>query len=113
LAYQKNPAEDVVEKVLEKIIAEKAISGFIRNRPSDRLDEEGIDFLIFLNNGSALPLQVKTEGGKHNFQQKYREHQRKHPLVQFLICVPVHLLNSNPEEVYRQTEKELRRMLKI
>lgn len=113
MARDGNPAEEVVERVLDKLKEERLISGFLRNRPSDRLDSEGIDFLIFLNNELALALQVKTDGGRWEFSEKLKEHRRKHPLIKNLICVPIHRLSNDPERVYKEVEKELRGMLKI
>lgn len=104
-------SEDIVQRVLEKLEKEKLIAGFLRNRPSDRLDSEGIDFLIFLNNGKALPLQVKTFNRKYSKEDKMREHLRKHPLVRNLICVPTYLAQSDEERMLREVEKELRKIL--
>ncbi|OGY68033.1 MAG: hypothetical protein A3H63_01700 [Candidatus Harrisonbacteria bacterium RIFCSPLOWO2_02_FULL_45_10c] len=106
-----NPAEEVVEKVLEKMAEAGAISGFFRNRPNDRLDEEGMDFLIILKNKLALPLQVKTANRRESCEDKFRKHKKKHPLVNFLICVPVGLLASDSERVYREVERDLKSMI--
>lgn len=111
MARYGNAAEEAVEKVLNKLRDEKFISGFLRNCPSDRLDSEGIDFLIIKKEGLALPLQVKTTGGNISLEEKRREHLRKHPLIHFLICVPVHLLSSDPDRVYEKVEKELKDIL--
>lgn len=109
---QANLAEDVVEEVLEKLKSESVISGFLRNRPNDRLDSEGIDFLIFLPSGFAMPLQVKTKNGRYPKEQKLKEHLRKHPRVKFLICVPTHLLPSERDRLYEIVEQELKSMLR-
>ncbi|MDO8430095.1 MAG: hypothetical protein Q7S73_01895 [bacterium] len=105
-----NPAEDVVGKVLNKLKEEGLIAGFLQNRQSDRLDEEGIDFLIFLPSGFALPLQVKTcnSNDKRQYDGKLQEHKRKHPLVKFLICVRTNLLANESERLYSIVEKDLR-----
>ena len=109
---QVNLAEDVVEEVLKKLKSESIISGFLRNRKNDYLDREGIDFLIFLPNGFALPLQVKTANGRYGKEEKMKEHLRKHPCVKFLICVQINFFNSERERLYKIVEQELKSMLK-
>ncbi len=111
MARQANPAEEVVEKILNKLKDLRLIPGFLRNHPSDRLDSEGIDFLIFLNNHMALPLQVKTSSG--NLTLKEKEHLRKHPLVKKVIFVEVSLLSSHPDRLDREVERDLRKMLNL
>ena len=101
-----------MEKVLEKLAKDKFILGYLRNRTNDWLDKEGVDFLIIKKGGMALPLQVKTESRNFSQEEKKREHLRKHPLILFLICVPIHLLNNESEKVYRQVESEIKEMLK-
>ena len=114
MAKQENPAEDVVEKVLNKLKGEGVIAGFLRNRQSDRLDEEGIDFLIILPSGFALPLQVKTcnSNDKRQYDGKLQEHKRKHPLIKFLICVKTNLLANESERLYSLVERDLRSMMR-
>ena len=114
MASQENPAEDTVKTVLERLKESGSIIGFLRNRSSDRLDEEGIDFLIFLPNGFALPLQVKTcnNNDKREYNYKLQEHKRKHPLVKFLICVRTNLLVNEPELLYTCIERDLKSMLR-
>ncbi|GEM_PF-1472546 len=107
-----NAAEDTVEEVLKKLKSESVISGFLRNRPSDRLDSEGIDFLIFLPSGFALPLQVKTSNGRYSKEEKMEEHLRKHPCVKFLICVQTNLIPSERERLYAMVERDLKSMLR-
>ena len=109
---QENLAEDVVEEVLERLKKDSIISGFLRNRPNDRLDSEGIDFLIFLPSGFALPLQVKTKNGRYSKEERLKEHLRKHPCVKFLICVPTNLFNSERDRLYEIVERELISMLR-
>ena len=94
-----NVAENIVEIVLGKMREEKIIPYFIRNRKNDKMDQEGIDFLVFLDNGSAIPIQVKTEPKGDNFNKKYKEHLRKHPFVKFMIAVPIHLLHKEPDRL--------------
>ena len=116
---QENPAEEVVERVLTKMKDEDRIRGYLRNRTSDRLDSEGIDFLIILNTNLALPLQVKTcnkqNGGKgsKDYDRKLKEHLRKHPLVKFFICIQTNMLNSNPDRLYQIVERDLVNLISI
>lgn len=113
---QKNPGEDSVELVLNELVEKKipidkvSVVHFLRNRPSDRLDTEGIDFLIFLSCGLTLPLQVKTANGR--LDSKSKEHKRKHPFVNFIIFVRTDLLPSNPEEVYKEIRRDLISMIR-
>ena len=109
--HQINPAEDFVERILNKFKNDGRIKGFLRNHQSDRLDAEGIDFLIFMKNGWALPLQVKSGNARDHREEKLREHLHKHPLVLYLICVPTYLLESNLERAEKITEKELENIL--
>lgn len=109
---QANLAEDVVEEVLRKLKRDSLISGFLRNRSNDRLDSEGIDFLIFLPNGYAIPLQVKTANGRYPKEEKLKEHLRKHPCVKFLICVQTNFFHSKRERLYKIVEQELKSILK-
>lgn len=112
MARHGNPAEDAVETVLKRFQKKGEILGYLKNRSSDRLDEEGIDFLIFLPSGFAMPLQVKTcnSNDKREYDYKLKEHTRKHPLVKFLICVRTNLLANEPEQLYAIVEKDLKSM---
>ncbi|MDE2001023.1 MAG: hypothetical protein KGI60_00465 [Patescibacteria group bacterium] len=92
MAKQANPWEDLAEEALVELVAEGALKGFLRNRQSDWLDCEGIDFLLFLNNGSSLTIQVKSAHG--NLKHKIKEHLRKHPFVRSILFV---LLPEQPE----------------
>ncbi|MBU6141692.1 hypothetical protein KGO95_01055 [Patescibacteria group bacterium] len=85
MAKQLNPWEDLVEEALRELEKERCLRGYLRNRQSDRLDCEGIDFLLFLNNGSSLAVQVKSARG--NLDNKRKEHLRKHPLVKAIVFV--------------------------
>lgn len=102
-----NIAEDVVGTVLNKMREEKIIAGSIRNRKNDKMDEEGIDFLVLFETGMAVPIQVKTEPRGYNFNRKFREHIRKHPMIKFMISVPINLLQKEPERLYAIVKKRL------
>lgn len=114
MAKRGNPAEDAVETALQRLQEKGEILGFLKNRSSDRLDEEGIDFLIFLPSGFAIPLQVKTcnSNDKREYDYKLKEHARKHPLVKFLICVRTNLLINEPERLYAIVERDLKSIMR-
>ena len=103
-----NPAEEAVEIVLKKLKELRLIKHYLRNKQNDRLDQEGIDFLIIQNDGRSLPLQVKTWSGNRFDGKKFREHIRKHPHVTSIIFVNIH---QPPEIVSKWVEQKLRRML--
>ena len=103
-----NTAEEIVEQVLRWLQREERIAGYLRNNPSDRMDSEGIDFLIFLRNGLALPLQVKTSSGERNDKEKAREHFRKHPKVRHIIMVEIH--SDDKSAVCRHIARTIRSM---
>ena len=74
-------AEQVTEEALKILKETNIICEFHHSKKNGELDVDGIDFLIFLNNGLCLPLQVK---GSH-FKQK--QHPRKHPHIRFILIV--------------------------
>lgn len=84
-----NVAENMVEEVLLRRKHRGDIAGYIRNVQNDLLDKEGMDFLIFLNNGLALPLQVKIFNKKY-WWKKLQKHRRNHPMVKFVLAVDIH-----------------------
>lgn len=104
----RNIAEDMVETVLGRMCRDKVLAGFLKNVQGDRLDREGIDFLIILNNGLAFPLQVKTSVSKEKNEQKRQEHVTKHPFIQFYLTINIHY---NRESVYRYVKREIRKMI--
>ena len=114
-----NLSEDAVEKVLQELVKLGIIKGYLRNYSNDRLDKEGIDFLIFTNSGLALPLQVKTAGRhlsglrrRKAFPDTYNNHLRKHPLVLFLVMVPLYLREVNPERMHNATRSYILHLLR-
>ena len=89
------------------------ILGYLRNNPNDRLDTEGIDFLVVLKNGLAVPLQVKTERRNDQCAVQYRHHLRKHGLVRFLIAVPIYWYFAHRDKLYDKVRQYLRAMLRL
>ncbi len=106
----RNAAEEIVEEVLNQKQKKGCIPGFLRNNSNDRLDVSGIDFLIFLHNGLALPLQVKTNSTKDNMEVKLKEHLRKHPCVKYVLLVDIH--NRDRDDLYKNIDKVIRGMIK-
>lgn len=104
-----NVAEEIVRQVLVRMQAAGSILGFLINNKDDRLDKEGIDFLIFLQNGLAVPLQVKTYSRKKYHSSDLAEHLRKHPMVLFFLTVDIHKIRSS---VFRYVEDEIRKMVR-
>lgn len=106
-----NLAEIIVRKVLDKLQSQGVIRGFLWNRHNDRLDEEGIDFLIFLNNDTALPLQVTTWSKfRERNSEKYFHHFKIHKLVRHIIFVKTHFYPS--VAVYDPVEQKIKSMIK-
>ncbi len=105
MPQQANPWEDLVEEALIELKKENIILGYLRNLANDRLDCEGIDFLLFLNNQYSLAVQVKSARG--NLDLKTKGHIRKHPLVRAILFV---LLPKDDKDA--QEKKELIRSVK-
>ncbi|MEK7464295.1 MAG: hypothetical protein AAB617_00770 [Patescibacteria group bacterium] len=84
--------EDVVLRALKILEDKNIIAHFFQAEKNGQIDRDGIDFLIFLENGLCLPLQVKR--GK----KALASHFRKHPHVKFVIIVsrdrPERIANS-------------------
>ncbi len=106
-----NIAEEVVETVLIRLTEEKMIAGFLRSRHSDHWDAEGLDFLIFLESGVAIPLQVKTEIRQYPHEKQYEKHIKKHPLVKFLVSIPIRFYSSEPERVYAKARSLIEELI--
>ena len=107
---QENLAEEIVQTVLGKLQKEKLIAKSIRSKRNEDLDIGGIDFLIILNSGYAIPLQVKTDN--RHIEKKLAEHQDKHSEIKFVLCVPTHRFRRDPGKIYKVIEAKLRQYLK-
>lgn len=108
-----NAAEEIVQTCLLRMKHAGQINYFIRNNRNDRLDCEGIDFLIFLINGLALPLQVKTFVGERKNEEKRRTHERIHPAVEHIIFINIHGEDADGrEEEYRRIIRTIRSAVK-
>lgn len=73
--------EQVAESALKLLKTTNVICEFHHSKKNGELDADGIDFLIFLNNGLCIPLQVKGAHFKQN------QHLRKHPHIRFILIV--------------------------
>ncbi len=83
-------AEDAVEEaILEMIKEDPRFLGYIKAKTADRLDVEGIDNLIFIRGGFALPLQVRST------RRKIRKFKKIHPLVRFVLIIRKVVRNEN------------------
>lgn len=90
-----NVAELILAEVLQEMIKDGKISGFIQSKKNDRLDMEGIDFLLFLNDNLTLPVQVKTHS--RNQKRCVEKHFQRHPLIKFILFVKIGFYNRRPE----------------
>ena len=91
------PTENAVEEATRELIKENpCFVGYQRAQKNDALDANGIDILIYLRGGLALPLQVKSTYSKR------RKFQRNHPLILFVLFVRNITLDKNSER-YKRT----------
>jgi len=100
-----NVAELILGEVLLEMIKDGKISGFIQSKKNDRLDVEGIDFLLILNDDLALPIQVKTHS--RNRRRCIEKHFRRHPLVKCTIFVKIGFYNRRPETASNYLKDEI------
>ena len=101
------PTEDAVEEATKELIKEDPhFIGYQRAKKNDALDANGIDILIYLQGGMALPLQVKSS------YSKLRKFQRNHPLIRFVLFVRKISLDKNSER-YKGAIFYIKNRLKI
>lgn len=100
-----NVAEMILREVLIEMRSEGRIAGFIQSRKNDRLDVEGIDFLMFLRNNLALAIQVKTHS--RNRRRCLEKHFRRYSLVKFVLFIKIGFYNRRPESASRSIKKEI------
>ncbi len=95
-----NP-ERKVELALEGLVEKGVIPHFIHAEQNDRLDSNGVDFLIFFNGGSglALPIQIKGESGKSS------RHRRKYPHIPVVLIIKSNVPIKNVQKLLIQTMK--------
>ena len=104
-------AEDVVEDALKQLLQEEPrVAGYLRARSADRLDNEGIDFLIFLKGGFALPIQVRS-----TYRHVTKFH-KKHPSIRFILFIlrrrlaPFNIVDKNSVHYRRSVEYAKRKI---
>jgi hypothetical protein len=110
LRKRDNVAEMIIKEVLSDMQNDGKITGFIHSKRNDDYDAMGIDFIIFLNNNLALPVQVKTYS--RNIKRCLEKHFRLHPLVKFVIFVKIGFYNRRPETAAHYLEKEINGFIK-
>lgn len=89
--------------------ANRVIVAFLANRQGDQMDQEGIDFLVYLHNGLALPLQIKTDSDSKSLAAKLAKHFKIHPEILFVLKVPVH--NKDEEKIICHFERVIKRLI--
>jgi len=110
LRKRDNVAEMILKEVLLEMQKEERISGYIQSRKNDRLDVEGIDFIIFLKNDLALPIQVKTHS--RNKKRCLEKHFRLHSLIKFVLFIKIGFYNRRPETASHYLKGEIEGFMK-
>lgn len=82
-------SEDIVEQALKELLDEKKITYYLKSKPNFQLDTNGVDFIIFLKGGMALPLQVK----RSDIEIPY--HFKRYPFVSACITVKGKRINGS------------------
>lgn len=95
LRKRDNVAETILKEVLSEMQKDGKIAGFIHSKRHDDYDIRGIDFMLFLNNGLFLPIQVKTHS--RNRKRCLERHFRLYPLIKFVLFVKISFYNHRPE----------------
>lgn len=103
-------AEDIVRQALAIMTKEKTVTGFYKNRQHKEVDELGIDFLVYLNGGLILPIQVKVSCDDNEHRRV--KHIGKHPNIRFMIFVDLKAYKVRPEKVLDCIMEEIRVFLK-
>lgn len=88
-------AEQVAETALKSLKETNVIREFHHSKKNGELDADGVDFLIFLNNGLCIPFQVKGARFKAN------QHLRKHPHIRFILIVK----RNKPEIIAKKLKR--------
>lgn len=83
--------ERAAEEAVRELVKENPLLfvGYLRAKSSDRLDSEGIDIMVFVRGGFALPLQIRTT------RKKIRRFNKIHPLVRFVLVIKKQLHHNN------------------
>lgn len=102
-------AEDAVEAAVKELVNEdskvpadrRRFVGYIRAKCSDILDSHGIDILIFLNSGVAIPIQIKAV--KKRKRRVFNRFHKDHPYIRFVIFIRKNPLRNSDSPAYRRT----------
>lgn len=102
-------AEDAVEAATRELIEEdsklpdiqRRFVAYIRAECSDILDRNGVDVLIFLNNGGAIPIQIKAV--KRRKRRTFNRFHKHHPFVRFILFIRKNPLRNPNSLGYRRT----------
>ena len=102
LSNKGDKAEEFVVSLVKEFISQRAIfrcnhrvASHIHADKNGSLDRAGVDILIILNTGLAVPLQVGTDNKKH------QRHRRRHPFIKFVFIVNKFPCNDNERRRFR------------
>lgn len=103
--------EQAAEEAVRELIKEDPrFIGCLRAKNSDRLDSEGIDIMVFVRGGFALPLQIRTT------RKKINRFAIVHPLVRFVLVIKKQLRRKNALDrnspLYRGTLDYIKRKVR-
>lgn len=107
LPDSKNEAELKVKTVLEQLVSQGLILGFIHSKPNGQIDADGMDFLLKLKGGLLLPIQVKERNCGTRCKKVVEMHFGRHPLVLFILFV-----NIKKKNHVWTLEKKIRRFIR-
>ncbi len=94
-----------VEAAKELVNEDKRIPGYIKSEFSDRLDHEGIDIMLFVIGGLALPIQIRSSHRRaHSFKTK-------HPLIKYVLFIRKKPLLDKNSSYYRSTLEYIKRKM--
>lgn len=99
-------AEQATKEAADELQNEdKRITGYIKAEFSDRLDHEGIDIMIFVSGGLALPIQIRSSHRRaHSFKTK-------HPLIKYVLFIRKKPLLDKNSSYYRSTLEYIKRKM--
>ncbi|MEK7192210.1 MAG: hypothetical protein AAB646_01690 [Patescibacteria group bacterium] len=99
-------AEKAVEEAVQELIKENSLFiGYIKAEFSDRLDNEGIDIMVFVIGGFVLPIQVRST------MRRIHRFRKIHPLVRFVLFIKKPGLTDPNSAKYRRTLDYIKRKI--
>jgi len=109
-------SEAMVEQALQTIDKKSLkglisrVVGFIHATRHSELDKQHIDFLIMLENGYEIPLQVKSsDRGRRKFERKSTTYRRFIPVVVVKLGEAIESIINKVTECIRLAANKLRR----